>query len=110
MLIRLCYVGNTFINHSSYQGRLKENTQLGAELIGLDSVEADAEMLAMVVDSLKQTGLEEFQVSLGHVDFIRSLLKAAGLKEDENREIRTLITNRNFFGVEEILLIRVRKV
>ena len=42
-------------------------------------------------------------MSLGHVDFIRSLLKAAGLEEDENREIRTLITNRNFFGVEEIL-------
>ena len=103
MPIRLCYAGNTFINHSSYQGRLKENTQLGAELIGLDSVEADAEMLAMVVDSLKQVGLEEFQVSLGHVDFIQSLLKAAGLEEDENREIRTLITNRNFFGVEEIL-------
>ena len=103
MPIRLCYAGNTFINHSSYQGRLKENTQLGAELIGLDSVEADAEMLAMVVDSLKQVGLEEFQVSLGHVDFIQSLLKAAVLEEDENREIRALITNRNFFGVEEIL-------
>ena len=40
--IRLCYVGSTFINHSSYQGRLKESTQLGAELIGIDSVEADA--------------------------------------------------------------------
>ena len=47
--IRLCYAGNTFINHSSYRGRLKENTQLGAELIGVDSIEADAEMLAMVV-------------------------------------------------------------
>ena len=53
--IRLCYAGNTFINHSSYQGRLKENTQLGAELIGVDSIEADAEMLAMVVDGLKKT-------------------------------------------------------
>ena len=103
MPIRLCYAGNTFINHSSYQGRLKENTQLGAELIGLDSVEADAEMLAMVADSLKQIGLQEFQISLGHVDFIRSLLKAAGLGEEESREIRALITNRNFFGIEEIL-------
>lgn len=52
--IRLCYVGSTFINHSSYQGRLKESTQLGAELIGIDSVEADAEMIAMVVDGLKK--------------------------------------------------------
>ena len=101
--IRLCYTGNTFVNHSSYQGRLKENTQLGAELIGVDSIEADAEMLAMVVDGLKKTGLKEFQVSIGHVDFIQSLFQAAGLEEDEAEELRTLIANRNFFGVEEVL-------
>ncbi|OUP83049.1 ATP phosphoribosyltransferase regulatory subunit [Lachnoclostridium sp. An169] len=101
--IRLCYVGNTFINHSSYQGRLKENTQLGAELIGLDSIEADTEMLAMVVDGLKKTGLTEFQVNVGHVDFIQSLMESTGLEEEEKEEIRTLINNRNYFGVEEIL-------
>ena len=101
--IRLCYVGNTFINHSSYQGRLKENTQLGAELIGVDSIEADAEMLAMVVDGLKQTGLTDFQVNVGHVDFIQSLMESTGLEEEEKEEIRTLINNRNYFGVEEIL-------
>ncbi|MCI9632420.1 MAG: ATP phosphoribosyltransferase regulatory subunit, partial [Ruminococcus sp.] len=80
--IRLCYVGNTFINHSSYQGRLKENTQLGAELIGVDSIEADAEMLAMVVDGLKRAGLKEFQVNIGHVNFIRGLMEASGLSEE----------------------------
>lgn len=101
--IRLCYAGNTFTNHTSYQGRLKENTQLGAELIGLDSIEADAEMLAMVVDGLKKTGLKEFQVNIGHVDFIQSLLEATGLEQEELDEIRTLINNRNYFGVEEIL-------
>ena len=101
--IRLCYAGNTFINHSSYQGRLKENTQLGAELIGLDSVEAEAEMIAMVVDGLMKTGLTEFQISIGHADYIRSLMAAADLDEEESREIRSLITNRNYFGVEELL-------
>ena len=46
MPIRLCYMGNTFINNSSYQGRLKESTQLGAELIGDSTVDADAEILS----------------------------------------------------------------
>lgn len=101
--IRLCYSGNTFINHSSYQGRLKENTQLGAELIGLDSIEADAEMIAMVVDGLEKVGLGEFQVNIGHVDFIQGLMSAADLQEEEMREMRSLIANRNFFGVEEML-------
>lgn len=101
--IRLCYAGNTFINHSSYQGRLKENTQLGAELIGLDTIEADAELIAMVVDGLKKVGLTEFQVNIGHVDFIQSLMNAADLNEEETKEIRELITNRNYFGVDELL-------
>ena len=101
--VRLCYMGNTFINHSSYQGRLKENTQMGAELIGMDSIEADAEMLAMVVDGLKKVGLKEFQVNIGHVDFIQSLMDATGLEEEEKSEIHDLIINRNYFGVEEIL-------
>ncbi len=101
--IRLCYVGNTFINHSSYQGRLKENTQMGAELIGVDSLDADAELIAMVVDGLKRVGLEEFQVNIGHVDFIQSLMDAAGLDDELKEEVHHLITNRNYFGVEEIL-------
>ncbi|SHK39213.1 ATP phosphoribosyltransferase regulatory subunit [Hespellia stercorisuis DSM 15480] len=100
---RLCYVGNTFINHSSYQGRLKENTQLGAELIGSDDIESDVEMLAMVVDGLKSVGLEEFQVNIGHVDFIESLMEETGLDAEKQSEIRTLINNRNHFGVDEIL-------
>ncbi|MDU7709191.1 MAG: ATP phosphoribosyltransferase regulatory subunit [Clostridium sp.] len=101
--VRLCYMGNTFINHSSYRGRLKENTQMGAELIGMDSIEADAEMLAMVVDGLKKVGLKEFQVNIGHVDFIQSLMDATGLEEEQKSEIHDLIINRNYFGVEEIL-------
>ncbi len=102
--IRLCYVGNTFINHSSYKGHLKENTQLGAELIGEDSAEADAEMIAMVIDGLRSAGLQEFQINIGHVDFIRSLMEATGFSGEKIAEIHTLITNRNYFGVEEILL------
>lgn len=102
--IRLCYVGNTFINHSSYKGHLKENTQLGAELIGEDSPETDAEMIAMVIDGLCSAGLKEFQINIGHVDFIRSLMEATGISEEKIAELRTLIANRNYFGVEEILL------
>jgi len=103
MPIRLCYMGNTFINNSSYQGRLKETTQLGAELIGDDTVEADAEMIALVVDILKKSGLTEFQVEIGQVDFFKGLLEEAGIDEDTEETLRELISNKNFFGVEELV-------
>ena len=101
--IRLCYTGNTFRNNSSYQGRLKENTQSGAELIGDGSVEADAEMLALSAQLLKAAGLKEFQLSVGHADFLRGLFEAAGLDEDVMEEIRNLLQNRNLYGVQEVV-------
>lgn len=101
--VRLCYMGNTFINNSSYQGRLKESTQLGAELIGDNSVAADAEILALVVNALKVAGLKEFQIGVGHVDFFRGLVNAADLQEETEQELMELIFNKNFFGVEELL-------
>ena len=101
--IRLCYTGNTFVNHSSYQGRLRENTQMGAELMGDDSVEADAEILALVIECLTSIGLKEFQLSVGNVDYFQSLIEDASLDEDAEERVRELINNRNYFGVEEFL-------
>ena len=101
--IRLCYTGNTFVNHSSYQGRLREVTQMGAELIGDDSVEADAEMLSMVIESLLAVGVKEFQINVGNVDFFQSLIEDADLDEDAQERVIELINNRNYFGVEEYL-------
>ena len=101
--IRLCYTGNTFINHSNNQGRLREVTQMGAELIGDDSVEADAEMLAMVIESMLAIGLKEFQLSVGHLGFFQSLIEDAALDEEAQERVVELINNRNYFGVEEYL-------
>lgn len=103
MPVRLCYLEPTFINSTSYQGRLKERTQTGAELIGDDSSDADAELIAMVIDSLKAAGLEQFQVELGQVDFFRGLLDEAGMNEDTQEELHGLIENKNYFGVEELV-------
>ena len=103
MPVRLCYTANTFINHSDFQGRLKENTQMGAELIGDGSVEADAELIALVAECLLGAGLTEFQVSIGHVDFFKSLLREARLTEEMELELREFISNKNIYGVRELL-------
>ena len=103
MPIRLCYKGNTFINHSNYLGRLRENTQLGAELIGVDDTHADAEMIAMAVESLKEVGLHDFQIHIGNVDFFEGLIKETKLEESDELRLREFIANRNSFGVDELL-------
>lgn len=101
--IRLSYMGNAFVNHSGYQGRLNETTQLGGEFIGDASVAADAEMIALVVDILKKSGLKDFQVEIGQVDFFKGLVEEAGMDQDTEEILRELISNKNFFGVEELV-------
>ncbi len=101
--VRLSYEGNVFINNNSYQGRLKESTQLGVEFIGENSVDADGEIIALVVNNLKAAGLEQFQISIGHADLFRQLMKAADFDEEAEETLRDLILNKNFFGVDEFL-------
>ena len=99
--IRLCYEGNTFTNKISHQGKLCEVTQVGGELVNDDSSAADAEILATVVDCIQASGLEEFQVEVGDIDFFKGVIEEAGLSTEEETHIRAYIQNKNFFGLQE---------
>ncbi len=101
--LRLCYKGNTYTNHISYQGLLKEMTQIGAELIGDPSPEGDAELISLVITCMKATGIEEFQVSIGQVEFFKGICEEAGMNEEEEQNVRDKISNKNYFATEEIL-------
>jgi ATP phosphoribosyltransferase regulatory subunit len=81
--IRLCYIGNAYINRTSLQGRLSEFTQAGVECIGEDSVQSDGEILAMTIRSLLACGLTEFHLGVSHAGFLKGLLQAAALPQKE---------------------------
>ena len=100
--IRLCYAGNVYLNNSSYQLKLKETCQLGAELINDDSVQADSEVIAMAVDCFLAAGLRDFRISIGEVEFFQGLTES--IKDQEVKmELREFILNKNYFGLMEYI-------
>ena len=101
--LRLCYLGNTFINHTSHQGRLKETTQIGAEMIGADDAAADAEIIALTIASFLKAGLTEFQITIGHTGFFNALCEAAGLDGESEAQVRSLIASKNYYAAQDIL-------
>ena len=103
MPLRFCYVGSTFNNTSDYQGRLKESTEIGAELIGDGSVDADVEMLILVTDSMLKAGLKEFQISVGNLEFFKGLCAEYGIDEDNELLLREMINDKNYFGTQDVL-------
>lgn len=104
--LRFSYIGNTFNNNSNLQGKLKEVTQMGAELIGEPSVEADGEMISLVIEALLSTGLNRFQVSIGQVEYFKGLCEEAGLDEETEYDLRDCISGKNYFAAQELLLER----
>ena len=49
------------------------------------------------------TGLTEFQVSVGQVDYYKAIFAQTGLSQEEEEELRELISQKNYFGVEELV-------
>ena len=101
--VRLFYSGNVYINYSSLQGRLKETTQIGAECIGDNSISADAELVAVSINALRSSGLSDFTISIGHVNFLKALMDTSSFTEEEEEQAYDLIINKNIFGLEELL-------
>ena len=100
MGIRLSYAGNVFLNNSSYQLKLKETCQLGAELVNDASVQADTESNAMAIDCFLAAGLTDFRLSIGEVEFFNGLTQT--IKDEEVKtQLRELILNKNYFGLME---------
>lgn len=101
--VRLCYSGNTFVNGSELNGRLKECTQIGAELYNDGSCEADASMISLVVDCMKAAGFEDFVVSVGNGNFFRGLCDQLGIDPSDEMRLRELVSVRNYHKAEELL-------
>lgn len=101
--LRLSYVGNTFLNNRSYQGKLAEKTELGAEYINDDSPEADAEAIVMMVDCFLEAGLNDFRIDIGQSEFYRGIMEALDVSDEVKAQIHEYIENKNSLGMELLL-------
>jgi ATP phosphoribosyltransferase regulatory subunit len=100
---RLCYTGRVLRHAELQSGRSREIFQSGVELIGLDSPEADAEMVAMAVEVMEGLGLGDFKVDMGQVDFFRAIMAASGLTAPVKGLLREAIGKKDASAVRHIL-------
>ena len=109
MPLRFCYTGNTYINNAEHQGKLKEITQIGGELIGDNTSDCDAEAIAIIARALLQCGLTEFQIEIGHIDFLKGMALEAELDDESFVNLKNLLEKKNYFGVEELIAKKCEK-
>lgn len=98
---RLSYRAQLFRYEEAQAGRQCEFTQCGIEMMGAAGAAADAEVIALAVSTLIEAGLKDFNITLGHMEFINGLIEAAALTEKQAREIKHCLIKRNAAGLEE---------
>jgi histidyl-tRNA synthetase len=85
-LARLFYVANIFIFEETGKEN-RERWQLGAELIGVSSPQADAELIMLALEVLKRLGLRGVELRLSHAGLIRALLAKLRLSPEEQARL-----------------------
>jgi ATP phosphoribosyltransferase regulatory subunit len=100
---RLCYSGRVLRHAEQRLGKEREFWQAGVELIGLESPEADAEMIAMTVEGLLAVGAREFTIDIGQVAFLRGILDGLPLPAAAARELRAAIATKDGTSLQRLL-------
>lgn len=102
--LRLSYHANVFRAIEEEAGREAEFFQTGVELVGDDSPDADAEVIALAVASLQAAGVKSFKIAVGHVGFLNGLLEdAVPGREDIQEALKAGLLHRDFVGYRETL-------
>jgi len=76
---RLCYAGTVLRTRGQGLFGSRSPVKVGAELYGVPGPQGDAEVLALMADTLAVSGLGVVHIELGHVAIYRALATAAGL-------------------------------
>ncbi|MFD2614025.1 ATP phosphoribosyltransferase regulatory subunit [Paenibacillus gansuensis] len=102
--IRLSYHANVFRSIEEEAGREAEFFQTGVELVGDETPEADAEVVALAIASLKAAGVPKFKIAMGHVGFLNGLLEEAlEGRIEEQKALKELLLNRDYVGYKTLL-------
>ncbi|MBS4029977.1 MAG: ATP phosphoribosyltransferase regulatory subunit [Clostridiales bacterium] len=101
--LRLCYGGNIYRYASSRQGKQRELAQAGVELIGCAGAGSDAEVIALAAGVLKELGLSEFTLCLGHVGFLQKLLDSYGVEQEAGDQIKDFFNKKDFVSLKDMV-------
>jgi ATP phosphoribosyltransferase regulatory subunit len=100
---RISYSGRVLRQTEIQAGRSREIFQSGVELIGLDSPEADAEMVAMAVEALQELGFSDFKIDMGQVEFCRGIMAASGLQGQPLSDLQQAVARKDSSAVAKII-------
>ncbi len=81
-------------------GNEREIGQLGIELLGVEEVEADAEVIGVIANGLSELGIKSFQIDIGHGLFLEGALRELEIEGEEKKELVEILRHKDFSGID----------
>jgi histidyl-tRNA synthetase len=97
--LKLSYLGSCFRYDRPQKGRYREFKQAGCEIIGTDTPEAYAELIALAYKLLENTGLKNLRLNIGNLDILSSMYRVIKLSKDQQKYLTPLIDKSMFEDV-----------
>lgn len=101
--LRYSYLGNMYRFNEAGGGKQREFTQGGLELLGLDSADADGEIIAAAIGSAQALGIRDIQVSIGQVGFFNGLVEKWQLNSEDAEHLQHMIDTRQTVALDELI-------
>ncbi len=102
--VRFYYFADSYRQPVTQKGARRVYNQAGLELIGASrDLEADVEVLTILIRILERLNLKGFKIGLGNVEFIEGLCDWFRLDENEREYVKKKVITKNLVTLEEFL-------
>ena len=101
--LRLSYGGNVIRVRGSALKPERQFAQVGAELIGVDTAEADAEAVLLTVDALRAIGVAELTVDLNLPTLVAAVAAGLKLPDEQVRRLRRALDRKDEAAITKAL-------
>lgn len=113
--VRLCYADSVLHTRPANAQASRSPIQLGVECFGITSLEADAEVISLMIETLQCFAIPRFVISLGHVEIFREIATQAGLDSQKTEILLDVLQRKasvelNQFVIREKLDARLANI
>ena len=106
---RLCYLGPVLHTRPNGFASSRSPQQTGAELYGYAGIEADVEVMSLMLETLRLAGIGEVCLDIGHIGIYRGLASRAGLDANADNRLFGLLQRKSTAEIGEFLAqLRIR--
>jgi ATP phosphoribosyltransferase regulatory subunit len=108
-VVRLCYLGTVLRAQPDSPGGPRSPRQVGCEIFGEAGIEADLEVIGMMLRSFELTGVRQPLLDLGHVGIYRAVSSKLALDPDDESVLFGILQRKSQPDLAEFAQARALK-